>query len=192
MSDKTPNVNRLINTDLQEYFDRPEDQRPSNRYEQFVEIAEQLSPLHALIRAFGDLTYQVENGGFHQYFDNGCHSSEQNGWSRELSTTFDLFDFTIEQLAKFDKTVSSNDVAPVIELLNKVNDNFEIDEDRYETGYYWDEDLQEEVEEEVENEMYGQLTFSSRDALDKLSDKFYEISDQCWEVIEQEVIKQNL
>ncbi len=106
-------------------------------YGEMISVAEKENPRFALCILLGKLNYQVNNGGFIQYFDNGYASSRER---TEDVEDFDLLEKTVKLAREF----LGGDFPEICTLLEEVYDSIDYS---YETcqycsgsGSYYDED----------------------------------------------------
>lgn len=171
-----PKMNRLVE-EMDTYFNNP---HPTSRIDQMSEVSERLSPMHALVRLFGDFDDQAYNGGIQQYVENGYHTADSTSLFDKVDTdNFEVLDDLITRLQVFNQPLQNSTVESVIKLLNKIESNISIDEDEFEDDWFGDED--------TINENYGQLTDDSISALDKLSDQYYELREEMLSILESQV-----
>ena len=149
----------------------------------------------------GNLNYQVENGGWIQWYDNG-YGSGTGGFGDVHDPSAPLLKWLIYTLKHL--SISENEIGQkIINLLSKVRfkvDRAEYIKERIECdycegmGYFEDED--EEclttcsecsgtgfIYEEIQNEDYGMV--KNREELDRLSDEYYKLNEQWMELLNE-------
>ena len=142
----------------QQLMDEAYDKWRNNKNWDYNDFVSELGIKHALAVLTGNLNYQVENGGFSQWYF--------NDYSSEAQKLLTLLSFYKEEPV----------IAEVIQLVEKavrIIDNYEIEIVRVRSQWDYDD---EEIEE-LENKM--------KDKLDELDDKYYEINDEFMKVMEK-------
>lgn len=178
--------------------------KEGNRIEAVNAVIEKHSMEHGFLRLFLDLDYQVCNGGFQQYTDNGYHSTQQAGFMSDVSEEADIHERLIELskefFEKYDIALSEKFMSIIKEYEVEIDTEYEIEEDCEEcsgSGTVTDQELvededgeeyYEDTEEEcgecggcgwvnINNPQHGCVTSSCSEIYSKLDDRYYAIND---------------
>lgn len=143
-----------------------------------VEPAKQDShKLFKLAVMVGNMNYQVCNGGWIQYFDNGYASAETSGFANG----HEEIDRHNEFMGLFNQygLQAIENGREVYKLMDAFSSAFEIDDEQYTEEWIEAEDEDEEDRyEECYNENYGEASEYCQVQWESLNGKFYAINDK--------------
>lgn len=187
----------VINQFVKEIENVINEHKDNDRLEQIKAIIEKHSIVHGWIRLWLDWDYQVNNGGVSQYVDNGYHSTFQKGCMdntrSEDNIHQELVRLTEDFLKSYPVDLGHTFLSIIKDFKITLDDEEMITEccdtcDGSGTEYEYDEDSEEEIssvcsncdgtgECDNYNENYNNPDFDTRNLFDKLTKRYYAISD---------------